>query len=139
MAFFPNATHVSRAKPIHLEAAQHVVADIQVANGRATRTIRVQVGGSGGTDETPLLVTAKSEGTDSPFPKKIGNAVYELEIFVDSTYVVSATQFCPRVWVNGSALPSVSLHSHSVKVEGADHHMAAVTVQLNGICESSTE
>jgi len=122
--FYPNASDFANAAVIHLAPGQQIVnADIHLPPGRPTRTLEVVLNWNAirAADTYGALVTTTTADSLEPYPRKIADDTYSVNLLPDATYRIHAAASCKQ--------PGMTLATtDEIVVDGSDESMARVTL-----------
>ncbi|MGB8654042.1 MAG: hypothetical protein WCD23_05950 [Candidatus Acidiferrales bacterium] len=139
--FYPHASSVEDARPIHLKDAQDLQkVNVILTQGYPTRVVRVQLKWPDGRVPGDVYVTAKADQGESPAARKIGDALYELTIFKSARYTFIGGEDPDPGHAGRSGQRDCSVPAHidtpPVPVDGADEDIKEVTLLFPSIaCE----
>ncbi len=116
--FFPNGPDLVNAERIRIGTGDQLLhTDIQLSGGTAIRTIRIRVAFPVRGEPTSSYLLVKGSKGEDAFPSPLEENLYELKVFPDSQYLITAhTNFCdpetesqPLTFVGASAAPELTI------------------------------
>jgi hypothetical protein len=130
-AFYPGVASVRQAKAITLKDGQTLQkVNFKVANGYASRSLRVHLAWTGPRPPGSVTVTAKADKYENPSVNKLADGLWSFTLFRDANYTISAwedlaPQRTPTSRKGACVLPA-RISAASVTISGA----AAATKEI---------
>jgi hypothetical protein len=125
--FYPQSANIEGAQVIHLADGQQLSgADIHVENPMATRqvTLRLAWGNRRPQDFYPPQVTVMATRGRNPFPEKVGEAAYRMNVLLNGRYAIRVQAFC-KMGTKGKAM------TDNVAVDGSDLSVSEIVMRFD--------
>jgi hypothetical protein len=127
--FYADAPDLASAQIIHLKDGEQMTnADIHLRpSSTPTRTVTIHLSWDDGKPQDyspPAVIVEASEG-QSPYPFKISDGVYSLNLLRNATYVVRAEAYCQIAGAGKAEFDSVT-------IDGADSVASEVVLKFHG-------